>query len=51
MVKLTDQQVVEIRDRVRLGERQYAVAERFDITQAYVSHIVNGRRRASAKAP
>ncbi len=51
MAKLTDQQVLEILDRVRLGEKQHVVAVDFNITQVHVSHLVNGRRRKKVTAP
>lgn len=44
--KLTDDQVREIRRRVRAGERQTAVALEFGVCSQFVSQLVRGLRRA-----
>ena len=43
MAKLTDEQVVEIRELCRDGVRQDVVAEKFGLTQSGVSQVKNGK--------
>jgi hypothetical protein len=44
--KLTEEDVIKIRNLVSQGERQHAVASLFSISQAQVSNIVQGRKWA-----
>lgn len=44
--KLTDDQVREIRQRVRAGEKQTVVARDFGVSSAFVSQLVRGLRRS-----
>lgn len=45
-VKITDDQVREIRRRVKAGEKGYNIAKEMGISQPMVSLIVNGHRKA-----
>lgn len=46
--KLSDADVREIRDRYRAGARQGVLASDFGVSQAYISRLVSGKRRASS---
>lgn len=43
VAKLTEEQVVDIRARYKLGERQVALAQEYHVTQPNISHIVRNR--------
>jgi len=45
-VKISDDQVREIRRRVKEGEKGYNIAKEMGISQPMVSLIVNGHRKA-----
>lgn len=49
--KLTDQQIVEIRQAVAHGAKQVDVAAEFGISQGLVSGIVNGHRWRHVDGP
>ncbi|WNN95988.1 helix-turn-helix DNA binding domain protein [Arthrobacter phage Hirko] len=49
--KLTDPQIVEIRQAYAHGARQRELAEQYGVTQGLVSGIVNGRRWRHADGP
>ncbi|WP_062076886.1 hypothetical protein [Demequina globuliformis] len=51
MTRLTDEDVVRLRERYAGGERQSALAEAFGISQTSVSALVAGRARAHAGGP
>lgn len=51
MAKLSDADVVRLRERFAAGARQVDLAAEFSIAQTAVSAIVNGRTRASAGGP
>mgnify|MGYP005757074975 CR=1 FL=1 len=51
MARLTDAQVVRLRERYAAGERQVDLAAAFGIAQNSVSAIVTGRTRAGAGGP
>lgn len=51
MVKLTDEQVVELRSRFADGATQTDLATEFGVSQNTVSSIVTGRTRATASGP
>jgi hypothetical protein len=47
MCKLTDKQVIEIRERYAAGGiSQYALADEYDVTQSRISLIINNKSRA-----
>jgi transcriptional regulator with XRE-family HTH domain len=50
-VRLTDAQVVELRERYAAGERQVDLAAAFGVKQTTVSAIVTGKTRAAAGGP
>lgn len=43
--KLSDQSVIDIRKRYRLGEKQRVLAEEYGVTQRHISDIVNYQTR------
>lgn len=49
--RLTDEEIVRLRERFASGERQTELASEYGITQNAVSSIVTGRTRASAGGP
>jgi transcriptional regulator with XRE-family HTH domain len=49
--KLTDQQIIEIRNAYAAGTKQRDLAERYGVTQGLISGIVNGRRWRHADGP
>jgi len=49
--KLTDDQIVEIRQAYAHGARQRELAEQYGVTQGLISGIVNGRRWRHADGP
>lgn len=51
MARLTDADVVRLRERYASGERQTDLAAEFGIAQTSVSAIVSGRTRADAGGP
>jgi transcriptional regulator len=44
-VKLTDEQVDEVRTRHQAGETQRALAKEFEVTFQHISRLVNQQRR------
>lgn len=44
-VKLSKEQIIEIKQRYRLGGNQYVIAIEFGVTQAHVSNIIRGKKR------
>lgn len=46
--KLSEDQIVEIRRRALAGEKQYALAKEYGISQAQVSRIIRGVRRINS---
>lgn len=51
MARLSDEDVVSLRERYAAGERQVQLAEAFGIGQTTVSALVSGRTRADAGGP
>lgn len=51
MARLSDAEVVRLRERFAAGARQIELAEEFGVAQTAVSAIVNGRTRAAAGGP
>ncbi|QDK01917.1 helix-turn-helix DNA binding domain protein [Arthrobacter phage Vibaki] len=49
--KLTDDQIVEIRQAYAHGARQRELAEQYGVTQGLISGIVNGHRWRHAAGP
>lgn len=49
--KLTEADVVDIRERVAAGEKQSSLADEYDIDRGTVSRIVNGKRWLHAGGP
>ncbi len=49
--KLTEQQVVEIRQAYAHGARQHELAQEYGVTQGLISGIVNGHRWRHADGP
>lgn len=48
--KLTDSQVIEIRQLREAGKRPWEIGPKFDISEKYVSSICSGRRKAHVTA-
>lgn len=48
-VKLSEEQVEDIKKRLANGETQKSIAKLYDVSQAYISYIKTGNARANKK--